>query len=300
MKHQKLALTLLTLCWGLTSQFPAWGGTVLDRIKQTGIINAGTRKDSIPFAYVNDQGQWVGYSLDILELIRQRVEKQLQKPIKLNLVEVNPSNRFEKIKDQSIDIECGSTTMTWEREKTVDFSFGYFPGGTQMLVKKGSNLDTFESLANKPIGVIPQTTNEALLKTLQPQAKLVPVKDRLEGLAKLEKGEIDGFASDGILLVGLRQKAKNPSNYQIVPEYPYLVESYACVLPHDESQWRDLVNFALVSFMEGIVSDAQTSVKIYERWFGDKGVTPYPRETISKYFEGIINSVEWIPLTEQY
>lgn len=300
MKHKEMVIAILTMCWGLILPTPSWGGTVLDRIKETGVMNAGTRKDAIPFAYVNNKGEWVGYSLDILELIRQQLEKQLNQPIKINLVEVTPSNRFEKIQNRTIDIECGSTTITWEREKSVDFSFGYFPGGTQMLVKKGSDLTTLDSLVNKRVGVVPNTTNEALIKSLQPKAKLVLVKDRLEGLAKLEQGEIDGFASDGIVLVGLKQKAKIPTNYEIVPEYPYVVESYGCVIPEDESQWRDLVNYTLIEYMEGIVSDNQGFAKIYEKWFGENGVTPYPQETISQYFQGIINSVEWIPLSEKY
>nr|MCU0536187.1 transporter substrate-binding domain-containing protein [Hydrococcus sp. Prado102] len=134
---KKLALVFLTCLFGVTCQASSWAGIVLDRIKQTGVMTAGARTDAMPFGYKNEKGEWIGYSLDILELIRKDVEKQLGKPIKLQLVEVSPQNRFAKIKDGSIDIECSSTTLTWEREKEVDFSVSYFASGTQMLVKKG-------------------------------------------------------------------------------------------------------------------------------------------------------------------
>ncbi|WP_013323153.1 amino acid ABC transporter substrate-binding protein [Gloeothece verrucosa] len=294
--YKQLAITAITLLLTITSQTPSLAGRVLDKIRQTGVITAGARKDAIPFGYVNEKGQWVGYSLDILELIRQQTEKQLGKPIKLQLVEVTPENRFAKIKDQSIDIECGSTTVTWARDKEVDFSVSYFASGTQLLVKKGSNLGTIESLAGMKIGVIPNTTNERAIKLQQPAAQLVTVKDRFEGLQKLEKGEIDGFASDGIVLQGLKRTVKNGNSLEIVPEYPYMYESYACVIPQDESQWRDLVNYSLVQYMEGIVSDQMSSVAIYERWFGQNGKVPYSRDTINSYFQGIIDSYEWIPL----
>jgi polar amino acid transport system substrate-binding protein len=49
--------------------------------------------------------------------------------------------------------------------------------------------------------------------------------------------------------------------------------------------------------MEGIVSDQQQAVTIYERWFGERGVVPYSRENINDYFQGIVNTYEWIPLT---
>jgi len=57
------------------------------------------------------------------------------------------------------------------------------------------------------------------------------------------------------------------------------------------------VNYTLLKFMEGIVSDQQQAVTIYERWFGEDGVVPYSRETINDYFQGIVNTYEWIPLT---
>jgi polar amino acid transport system substrate-binding protein len=293
---RKIAIAALTLILTLSNQTPSWAGKVLDKIKETGVINVGVRKDAIPFGYVDEQGKWVGYSLDILELIRQETEQKLGKPIKLQKVEVNPDNRFTKIKNGSIDLECGSTTITWQREKEVDFSVSYFASGTQLLVKKNQGLNTIESLAGKRIGVIANTTNEKVIKLQQPAAQLILVKDRYDGLEKLISGEIDGFASDGIVLEGLRKNAINANSLEIVPDFPYAYESYACAMAEDESQWRDLVNYTLIKFMEGIVTDNTASVTIYERWFGENGKVPYDRELINNYFQGIVDSFEWIPL----
>lgn len=292
-----LAVMTMTVALTVTSNHSSLAGAIFDRIQKTGVITAGARKDAIPFGFVNSQGKWVGYSLDMLELIRKETERKLGKPIKLKIVEVTPQNRFEKLKTGVIDIECGSTTFTWKRENEVDFSVSYFASGTQLLTRKGSNLDDIGSLAGRRIGVIANTTNEAVIKTQQPAAILVKVKNRGEGLQKLEMGEIDGFASDGITLEGLRKSAKNPNNLAIVPSYPYAYESYACTLPENDSKWRDTVNYTLLKFMEGIVSDQQQAVTIYERWFGEDGVVPYSRETINDYFQGIVNTYEWIPLT---
>ncbi|GFE71002.1 amino acid ABC transporter substrate-binding protein [Chroococcus sp. FPU101] len=297
MKKQ-LTLILLSLLLSICHQTPSLAGKILEKIRETGVITAGARKDAIPFGYINQKGQWVGYSLDMLELIRQQAEKQLGKPIKLQLVEVTPQNRFEKLKNGSIDLECGSTTFTWNREKEVDFSVSYFASGTQVLTKKDSGLNEIESLAGKRIGVIPETTNEKVIQSQQPAAQLVKVKDRMEGLKKLEQGEIDGFASDGIVLEGLKKTAPNSEMLEIVPNYPFLYESYACTVPHDESEWRDLVNYSLIKFMEGIVTDQQNMVVIYDKWFGEDGEVPYPRETMNTYFQGIVNTYEWIPIVE--
>jgi polar amino acid transport system substrate-binding protein len=295
---KKFALIACVLALTATYQPPSWAGKVLERIRETGTITAGARKDAVPFGFIDQNGKWVGYSLDILELIRKQTEKQLGKPIQLKLVEATPENRFEKIKNGSIDIECASTTFTWERTKQVDFSVSYFADGTKILTNKNSGLNSLESLSGRRIGVIMNTTNEKAVKLQQPAAQLVPIQNQADGLAKLQKGEIEAFAGDGIVLEGIRQKAKNASDFVVVPDFPYQYESYACSLPKDDSDWRNLVNYSLIKFMEGIVSDQPSSVAIYEKWFDETGVAPYPRDTINEYFQGILDTSEWIPIID--
>ncbi|MGL5034615.1 MAG: amino acid ABC transporter substrate-binding protein [Microcystaceae cyanobacterium] len=295
---RKVVLASLSVLIALSLPQISWAGPVLDQIKQTGTINAGTRKDAVPFGYVDKKGEWVGYSLDILELIRKQTEKKLGKPIKLKLIEATAGDRFDKINNRIIDIECASTTFTWERTKKVDFSVSYFADGTKILTNTKSGLESLESLAGRKIGVVPNSTNERAIKLQQPAAQLVFVKDQVEGLSKLEKGEIEAFAGDGIVLEGIRKNAKNPKNWAVVPSLPYQYESYACILPKDDSDWRNLVNYALLQYMEGVVSDQTKSVEIFDKWFGDEGVTPYPRDTINEYFQGIVNGYEWIPIID--
>lgn len=293
---KKFTLFALSILLTVTAQTPSWAGQILDKIKQTGTITAGVRKDAIPFGYINEQGQWVGYSKDVLELIRQEAENQLGKPIKLEFVEVTPQNRFSKIEQKAIDIECASTTFTWERDKKVDFAVSYFASGTQLLVKQNSGISSLDTLVGKRIGVIPNTTNEKIIREQQPAAIIVNVSDRNEGLKKLETGEIDGFAGDGIVLEGLRRESANSAMLTVVPEFPYQYEAFACIVPQDESAWLNIVNYGLVKYMQGVVTDEPKAVAIYEKWFGDNGPTPYPRETMNEYYQGILNGFEWIPL----
>ncbi len=293
---KKLAWVVLPFLFSVVIPAPSWAGPVLERIKQTGTITAGARKDAVPFGFINGQGQWVGYSLDMLELIRQQTEKRLGKPIKLNLVEASPEERFNLIQKGAIDLECASTTFTWARTEKVDFSVSYFADGTKILTPAQGNLASVESLADKRIGVILDTTNDKAIKNQQPAAKLISVKDQADGLKKLEAGEIDALAGDGIVLEGLRQRAKDPKQWVVTPPFPYQYESYACALPKDDSDWRNLVNYALVKYMEGIVSDQTAAVGIYDKWFGEEGVVPYPRDVINDYFQGTVNNYEWIPI----
>ncbi|WP_017295448.1 amino acid ABC transporter substrate-binding protein [Geminocystis herdmanii] len=281
-------------------QVPVLAGEIFNQIEKTGVIKAGYREDTPPFAFVDDKGKPVGYSLDILELVRQETERRLGKPIKLELIVVDPDTRFDKIKDGTIHIECGSTTVTWEREKTVDFAVSYFASGTQMIVKKGSGFANSDNLKGAKIGVIPNTTNEKAMRIFAQGAQLIFFTSEEDGMEKLTKGEIDGFAGDGILLQNLKKQANNSQQYEIVPEFPYMIESYACTIPENDSAWRTTVNYSIVKFMQGVVTDTPSAIDIYDRWFGVNGNTPYPIETMADYFQGIINGYEWINIDERY
>ncbi|AFZ46461.1 amino acid ABC transporter substrate-binding protein, PAAT family [Cyanobacterium stanieri PCC 7202] len=278
----------------------ALAGNLLEQIQATGVIRAGYRPDTVPFAFLDDDGKPVGYAIDLLELIREETETRLNQPIELELVEITPSNRFEQITEGIIDIECGSTTVTWERKNYVDFSVSYFASGTQMIVNQGSDWARAESLAGAKIAVIPDTTNEIAIRNFAPDAEFVFVDSEEEGWRMVQEDEVVGFAGDGILLQALKATIDNADQYEIVPEFPYMIESYACTLPQNQSQWRHIVNYSLVKYMQGVVIDVPESQALYSRWFGVNGVTPYPVETMADYFQGIVNGYEWIMIEGRY
>jgi ABC-type amino acid transport substrate-binding protein len=81
------------LLLGAAAPVPA--ETVLEKISRTRVLNAGTRGSSIPFAFINEKNEWIGFSIDLLEAIRTRLEKKLGKPIKLEKKELDPGTRVQ-------------------------------------------------------------------------------------------------------------------------------------------------------------------------------------------------------------
>ena len=252
--------------------------TVMEKVARTGVLTAGTSRDALPFAYSDSQGKLTGYSVDMLGLIQQQLEKETGKKIKLKLVAVTPSERIPKIINRQVDIVCDASSFTWERDKKVDFSISYGVTGTQILIKKNSNLGSPESLINKRVGVLSGTTNEQVIKQIQPQAKLVYLRTRPEGFAALEQGKVDAFASDSILLEGWLQTAKNQDSFAIVPPRPYSREGIACMIPENNSKFLNSVNYSLVKFMQGFVNNNPKYVAIFDHWFGYQGVVYLNRD----------------------
>ncbi len=261
---------LLALLFVVASVAPALAETVLEKIGRTGVLTAGTRTASPPFAFINEKNEWIGFSIDFLEVLRARAEKKLGKPIKLDKKEVTPATRIPLVANRTIDVECGSTTYTRGRDETVDFSINFFFTGSQLLVKKGSGIKALADVAGKRVGAAQGTTNEKAVRAQQPRADLVTFQDHAAGLLALEQGKIVAYVTDGILLAALAAKSKSPKDYEVVGDL-FTKDPYSCIVPENDSKWRDFVSHALMELI-----DNGKYFEMYDKWFGEKGVVPYP------------------------
>jgi len=275
---KKIAIPILSIMFAMLVPHVVAAETVMEKVARTGVLTAGTSRDALPFAYVDSQKKLNGYSVDMLTLIKEQLEKNLRKKIKLELVGLSPSERIPKIVNQQVDIVCDASSFTWERDKKVDFSVSYGVTGTQLLVNKESNLGSAESLIDKRIGVLAGTTNEQAIARVQPKAKLVYFKTRAEGYTALQKGTIDAFSSDSIILEGWLQQQKNPDAFAIVPPRPYSQEGIACMVPENNSKFLDTVNYSLVKFMQGFINGNPRYIAIFDRWFGSQGTVALNRD----------------------
>jgi ABC-type amino acid transport substrate-binding protein len=182
---------------------------------------------------------------------------------------VTPESRIPSVVNGTIDLECGSTTSSLSRQEQVDFSNMTFVDGGSLLVKTSTSLATLQDLAGKKVGVIPGTTTEGAMRTLfqrtQLNAQIVPVTDHRAGLAALESGSIDAYASDRVILIGLAATAKDPAQFAIAEQY-LSYEPYGFMLRRGDAPFRLAVNRVLSSlYRSGEI------IQIYSRWFGKLG-----------------------------
>ena len=149
---KKLSLTLLSIFLMVLGIKPAIAETVMEKVARTGILTLGTSFDLVPYSYVNDKEELDGYSLNIVNLIREDLQEYLGKEITLQVVETNDvTEGISKLITGEIDIAC-ATVFTWERDKFVDFSLSYGISGIKLLVPKDSSLGSESSLAGKRVG----------------------------------------------------------------------------------------------------------------------------------------------------
>jgi hypothetical protein len=136
-------------------------------------------------------------------------------------VQVDDRTRFDAIVNDTADMECGSTTVSLSRMKIVDFPSVVFAESTGVLVKSGRELFSFNGMGGKKIGVIAGTTNARAVRDQLARrnlsATLIEFRDRQEGIAALARGDLDGFASDKLVLLALAQ-AQGLRDFILLPD----------------------------------------------------------------------------------
>jgi ABC-type amino acid transport substrate-binding protein len=257
---------------------PAMAETTLEKIARTGTFVVGTRTGSPPFGFIDKQNTWGGFSVDLARLVHGAVEKKVGKPVKFELKESTPATRIPLLSSGAVDLIAGTMTITRARRESLDFSVVFFVTGAQFLVKKGSSIRGVQSIAGKRIGAQQGSTNEKVLREKYPQAQLVVFPDQPAAFTALTQGKIDAYTNDGVQLAGLRAKAPNPGDWDVVGEF-FSYEPYGMAMRKNDTDFRNLVDFALMEAIEG--GEYQ---KLYDRWFGPQGEVPYPLSESARIF----------------
>jgi polar amino acid transport system substrate-binding protein len=294
----RLSIVCLGLCAAIALPAAATAETVIDKVARTGVLTFGTRVDIIPYSYVNDKEKVVGYSVDVIELIRQELQRKLNRPVTVEFKLINDADELiQKVSEGQVDIAC-SSQFTWQREDYVDYSLPYSLSGIRLVVRNNGNLTgTSASLVGKRVGIIPNSMGQVAMKKVQPKAVLVPFKEVDEAIDQLRAGKIDAFAGDSIVLAGTILKS-DATGFRLVPVQPYARYGVGCMIPQNNSILMNSVNRAIAKLMQGYLINDQKYVGMVNQWLGPDGLVPLPSGLIRAYFEMIIQSHEQIPLTD--
>jgi polar amino acid transport system substrate-binding protein len=260
----------LAIALGLAAPAMAQQDT-LEKIKSTGVLTIGTRTGSPPFAYINKNNEWVGFSIDLVEmLVKPSIERAVGKSIKIEKKESAPPTRIPLLTSNAVDLIAETMTDTPQRRESVDFSLTFFYTGAQFLVKKGSPIHGVNDIAGKRIASQQGSTNAKIIREKYPQAQLREFPDQPAAFQALIQGQVDAYTNDGIQLAGLIAKAPNPGDWAIVGDF-YSEEPYGMAMRKGDAKLKTAVDAALKNGFE-----SGKYFEIYDKWFGPKGDVPYP------------------------
>lgn len=238
----------------------------LNKIKAKNEVALGVRETAQPFSYLDASHQFVGYSVDLCLKVVEALKTQLKLPeLKVKMVPVASSNRIPLMANGTIDLECGTTSNTVERQKQVAFSSTIFVSSTRFVSRKSANLADLQALAGKPVVATAGSSNIRQITQLNVAHKygmrIAPARDFAEGFLMMETDRAAAFFLDDITLAGLVANAKTPAAF-VISKQPLSVEPYALMMRKDDPSFKAMVDNVLQStFSSGAIND------IYAKWF---------------------------------
>ncbi len=249
-----------------------WAKDVEADIKSTGKLKVGIRQDSPLFGFAEEKR---GYCQDFAQNVAKQLSNDYGQKIELELVQSTTQNRWALVTDGIVHFECGPNSIneTQLARYNVVFSLPFFITATQILAKTNT---TESQLRQGTIGIIAGTSNAEDIENLY---SVTQVDDsytrRSHGVADVQIGNIEGFASDGILLIGTVSQMNLPlEDYNlitpVVDNRPFC-SAYGMILPDGEEnqQWREKINQLIVT--------TDTNNMTWRKWFGE----------LSPYFEAV-------------
>ncbi|MGB3835091.1 amino acid ABC transporter substrate-binding protein [Castellaniella sp.] len=238
----------------------------LDRIQSTGEIVIGTRDAAIPFSYLDDRQQSVGYAMDICQGIADALKKDLGlQKIHVREVPVTGSTRIPLIANGTIDLSCGPDTNNAQRQQQVSFAPATFVSATHFASLKASNLHHLEDFKGKTVISVSGSTNLKWLTEINASRhlgmKIITASDHAEAFLTVAHGRASAFFMDGILLAGLVANSHDPQAWSISKD-AYTFEPYGIIEPKNDPKFKKAVDDAV----KAMIADGQIE-KLYTKWF---------------------------------
>lgn len=265
-----LFLPLMAACGGETEEAGSTQtGSGFDEVKERGVLRAGIRFDNPPHSFINEEGDWVGFDVDIAEALAKEMG------VKLERVKVDELTRISYLQEGKIDVAVASMSHTIEREEEIDFSQTYFWSHQTFLVRKGE-IGSLDDLVGKKVGMDRGSSAignwQVWLKThgYPDDPQITEFGDKRAAVQAVKQGSIAGWAEDYEILASY---AKGDPSLKVLPGEGIGVKLDGIGVPENDSKLRDEVNYAL----QRIETSGEYD-RIYDRWFGPESDTPVPRE----------------------
>jgi len=261
-----LALAGLALCASVAAQTVQPLDGTLKKIKDTGTITVATRGASIPFNYLDDNNKQAGFAWEISQRVVEQVKKDLKlAKLEVKTLEVTPQTRIPLVANQTVDLECSSTTNNAERQNQVSFSTTFFVVGARLLVRKSSGIKHWSDLVGQNVVVSAGTTAERMLRQLNEKNKwginIILAKDINENFLTVETGRAVAATQDDIILFSNIARARNPADWEVVG-VPQQKEAYGCMLRKGDVTFKKLVDGVITGMMR-----SGEFASLYEKYF---------------------------------
>lgn len=248
-----------------TEQPSAATGGRLALVKERGFLICMSNGNAPGFSE-NNGSSWTGFDVDFCRVIATAIFGEPN--VEMRIANADPKERYSALRNGEIDVMIRNTTWTMNRDASattgewagekgegVDFGPIIFNDGQGVMVRKSLNVSTIEELDNPEICVLAGTTTE---KNLQDQFKkrgILYTAVPFEGTSSeapfvaYDNGECDVVTADRSQLLTRLPTLTNPNEHVILDTW-ISKEPLAPVVAQNDSQWRDVVSYAVYATMQ--------------------------------------------------
>ncbi len=142
------------------------GYRTLDEIKESGKIVIGVFSDKSPFGYVDENGEYQGYDVELARQIGTDLG------VEVEFVSTEAANRVEYLETNKVDVILANFTVTEERAEKVDFAEAYMNVALGVVSHKDNVVTDLSQVGDRTVIVISGTTAETYLTEHNPELKL--------------------------------------------------------------------------------------------------------------------------------
>ena len=247
--------------------------SILESVLERGVVRIGSNNTVPPMNYIDKDGNWTGFDIDLSDEIAKRLG------VKLERIVVNNKTRISFLATGRVDMVVSSMSHTRSRDEEIDYAEPpYFWTGKIAYAKKG-RFTSLVDLAGKRVAVV-QGSN-AYIAVQQEIAKFSKEKlivqsfqTNAECFLALKQDKVDAYTQDSVIIAGVA--GKEGVEYEPIGGI-YSPGLYGIGVPPNDSKWRDKVSFIL----QDIMKDG-TYKKIYDKWFGPNGQFPLTPSAIPR------------------
>ena len=171
-----------------------------EKIKEKGKIVVGVKADFAPFGYVDENGNNVGYDL---EIAKKLAEYAFGDPEAVDFEIVTSSNRIPYLTSNKVDLLLASMAITDERLEEINFTDIYMSTGHLILTNADNDkIQSLDDLNNKDVTIllVDGTTGASTAEKLCPDANFLYYETWSETLAALKAGRGDAIIHDESVL----------------------------------------------------------------------------------------------------
>lgn len=213
----------------------------LEAIKQAGVIKVGTSADYPPFESVDENGNKVGFDIELMEEIAKRLG------VKVEWVDMPFDSLIAAVQEGKIDASISAFNYTEERDQSIDFSIPYFTSEDAFTVAGGftGQIVNAEDVANFKVGVQTGTTQDGWLTDVLVADGALPEEnlfryDRVDqAMLDLKNGRIEVMMSDYIPAQAL---VKQLGGLEIVYHGVLSSGPVNIVIPNEDAELQQAVN----------------------------------------------------------